>query len=73
MHFSTLTVLFGLTVSSLAMPFEKRANSTSDGVLTSQSYNDFSVSGGVGGNALAEVNAAFPVRFPSLGESLRCL
>jgi len=32
------------------------------GVLTVQTYDEFNVSGGVAGNALAEVNAKFPVR-----------
>jgi hypothetical protein len=59
MHFSTaLTVFLSLAASSLAAPhtLDKRA-----GVLKVQTYNQFSVSAGVGGNALAEVNAKFPV------------
>jgi hypothetical protein len=34
---------------------------SSAGVLTSKAYADFQVSGGVAGNALAEVQAKFPV------------
>jgi len=37
------------------------AGTTGASVLTVQDYNDFQVSDGVGGNALAEVNAKFPV------------
>jgi len=54
MRFSTLTLLLSLTTSILSAPTEKRA-------LKTQSYNQFQVSGGVAGNALAEVNAKFPV------------
>ncbi|KAK4230545.1 hypothetical protein QBC38DRAFT_356970 [Podospora fimiseda] len=52
------TVIFSLLASALALPMgspvEKRA-------LRVQTYSQFSVSGGVAGNALAEVNAKFPV------------
>jgi hypothetical protein len=40
------------------MKVNKRAAA---GVLTVQTYDEFNVSGGVAGNALAEVNAKFPV------------
>jgi hypothetical protein len=52
----TSTFLSALSLSSAAFsaPIVKRA-------LTAQSYNDFSVSAGVAGEALAEVNAKFPV------------
>lgn len=51
------TLLFSLAVSALAVPTtEKRA-----GVLTKQAYADFQISDGVAGNALAEVQAKFPV------------
>lgn len=59
MHFSTsLTVLLSLATATLSTPVDKRASA----VLTVQTYNAFSVSSGVAGNALAEVNAKFPVR-----------
>jgi len=56
------TLVFSLVVSALALPtsngglIAKRAD-----VLSVQSYADFQVSDGVGGNALDEVNANFPV------------
>jgi len=65
---STLaTLLVGLALSStaIASPIQvlPRANATgtSAAVLTAQSYDDFQVSDGVAGNALAEVNAKFPI------------
>ena len=65
MHFSNLAVLLSLSVASLAAPVDtgKRATAigTSASVLTAGSYSDFQVSDGVAGNALAEVNAKFPV------------
>lgn len=55
------TILFSLATSALALPTtgtqHKRA-----GVLTTQDYSQFQVSDGVAGNALAEVQAKFPVR-----------
>ncbi|TVY40755.1 hypothetical protein LOCC1_G008371 [Lachnellula occidentalis] len=60
MHFSApLALLLSLT-GALALP-TKRATGTSAAVLTVQTYNDFSVSSGVAGNALAETNAKFPI------------
>ncbi|RFU32711.1 hypothetical protein B7463_g3617, partial [Scytalidium lignicola] len=38
------------------------------GVLTEKTYNEFSVSGGVAGNALAEVNAEFPIDLNNLAD-----
>lgn len=62
MIFSKLALVLSLAVSSLAAPttnavVDKRAN-----VLTFKAYNKFQISDTVAGNALAEVNAAFPVR-----------
>lgn len=60
MHFSsTAAVFLSLALSSLAAPtpaqgLERRA-------LTFRSYNTFQISNGVGGDALNEVNKAFPV------------
>ncbi|KAH6684014.1 hypothetical protein B0J14DRAFT_693289 [Halenospora varia] len=60
MHLSApLAILLSLT-SALALPI-KRAAGASAAVLKVQTYNAFSVSSGVAGNALAEVNAKFPV------------
>ena len=56
-------LLFSLLTSSFALPTAngdrkiKRA-----AVLSVQDYSEFQVSNGVAGNALAEVNAKFPVR-----------
>lgn len=52
------TILFSLAASALALPatVEKRA------VLAATTYANFQVSSGVAGNALAEVQAKFPVR-----------
>ncbi|KAH9215221.1 hypothetical protein DL95DRAFT_140905 [Leptodontidium sp. 2 PMI_412] len=62
MHFSTVTLLFALVATTLSAPTHhaKRAHSVKR-ALTSKPYNDFSVSSGVAGSALAEVNANFPV------------
>lgn len=58
-------LFLSLSISTLALPtapsLDRRAN-----VLTTQTYNQFQVSTGIAGNALAEVNAKFPVRPPSL-------
>ncbi|EHK99402.1 hypothetical protein GLAREA_06695 [Glarea lozoyensis ATCC 20868] len=55
MRFSnTLLSILSLSSAVLAAPMNKRA-------LTVKSYNDFSVSAGVSGDALAEVNANFPI------------
>jgi hypothetical protein len=67
MHFSTpLTIFLSLT-GALAVPVnlsKKAATGTSAPVLKVQTYDEFNVSGGVAGNALAEVNAKFPVPPP---------
>lgn len=59
MHISAITLLLSLSASVISAPLGtsllgKRA-------LAVQTYNEFSVSGGIAGNALAEVNAKFPV------------
>jgi hypothetical protein len=56
MRFSASIVLSGLLATAFAAPIanEKRA-------LTATSYADFQVSDGVAGNALAEVQAKFPL------------
>ncbi|OCK76537.1 hypothetical protein K432DRAFT_462879 [Lepidopterella palustris CBS 459.81] len=59
MRFLTVFSLFGLAAFSFGAPTaipNKRA-----GVLTVQTYDEFQVSDGVAGNALAEVNAKFPI------------
>lgn len=61
MHFSASVSLMFLASSAIAAPaaLNKRAAA---GVLTQQTYANFQISDGVAGNALAEVNAKFPVR-----------
>lgn len=61
MHFSTIAVLLSLAASSLAAPAAEPNKRAAASVLKVQTYNAFSVSAGVAGNALAEVNAKFPV------------
>jgi hypothetical protein len=63
MHFSTTLTMFLSLTGALAAPIslDKKAATAAAGVLKVQTYDDFNVSGGVAGNALAEVNAAFPV------------
>lgn len=66
------TILFSLAASALALPapptevgiLEKRAAA----VLKTQTYANFQVSDGVAGNALAEVQAKFPVSTTQLSE-----
>ncbi|KAJ0121449.1 hypothetical protein J7T55_008613 [Diaporthe amygdali] len=53
-------VLF-LAASALALPTVQDGNHKRAAVLTKQSYADFQVSDGVAGNALAEVQAKFPI------------
>jgi hypothetical protein len=60
MHFSVSALLLGLVASSLAVPFQN-AGLKARQAITPQAYADFQVSDGVAGNALAEVNAKFPV------------
>ena len=72
MHFSTtFTVLLSFT-SALAAPIQLSKKAAAVGVLKVQTYDEFNVSGGVAGNALAEVNAAFPVHALPLYSSLPC-
>jgi len=59
MRFSTITLFLSLTASALSAPIERRA-------LKTQTYNQFQVSDGIAGNALAEVDAKFPVCLFSL-------
>lgn len=60
--FFKATIIVSLAVSALALPtIPKRA-----GVLTAQPYADFQISDGVAGDALAEVQAKFPVSVPEL-------
>ncbi|KAK4105848.1 hypothetical protein N658DRAFT_492354 [Parathielavia hyrcaniae] len=54
-------VLFSLLASSLAIPTANGDRKVKRGVLSVQDYADFQVSVGVAGNALAEVNAKFPI------------
>lgn len=54
--FFKATIILSLALSALALPTQKRA-----GVLTQQAYADFQISDGVAGDALAEVQAKFPV------------
>ncbi|KAI9648185.1 hypothetical protein NHQ30_002817 [Ciborinia camelliae] len=72
MHFSTLAILFSLSVASLAAPVDtlKRATTKAESasVLTAGSYSDFQVSDGIAGNALAEVNAKFPIDTSNLAD-----
>jgi len=53
------TFLLSLLTSSLALPIS--GNAVEKRALSVQNYSQFTVSGGVAGNALAEVNAKFPV------------
>ncbi|KIW65191.1 hypothetical protein PV04_07471 [Phialophora macrospora] len=58
MRFSSTTVLFALVALSAAGPIGLKKKA---GVLTVKPYSEFQVSDGVAGNALAEVNANFPI------------
>ncbi|KAF2708677.1 hypothetical protein K504DRAFT_467913 [Pleomassaria siparia CBS 279.74] len=55
MRFSTSIILSGLLAIGFAAPVTNRR------ALAVQAYNDFQVSDGVAGNALAEVQAKFPI------------
>ncbi|KAK7919900.1 hypothetical protein PG985_007922 [Apiospora marii] len=62
MQFSSFAVLFSLAASALAAPMPaESAPSLDKRALAFRKYNTFQISGGVGGNALAETNQAFPV------------
>ncbi|KAL2180351.1 uncharacterized protein P884DRAFT_289768 [Thermothelomyces heterothallicus CBS 202.75] len=54
-------VLFSLLASSFALPTGSADRTVKRGVLSVQNYSEFQVSDGVAGNALAEVNAKFPI------------
>ena len=62
MLFQPIIVVFIMALSSLAAPLSLHAKRAAAAVLKTQTYNQLSVSSGVAGNALAEVNAKFPVR-----------
>jgi hypothetical protein len=60
MYVSNIVVL-SFALASWAAPttsYHKRAD-----VLTFRPYNEFQISNGIAGNALAEVNKDFPVRY----------
>ncbi|ETS85820.1 hypothetical protein PFICI_03845 [Pestalotiopsis fici W106-1] len=61
MYLSNLAVVLSLAAASIAAPATSFAPYKRADVLTFRKYNDFQISDGVAGNALAEVNAAFPV------------
>ncbi|KAJ4421095.1 hypothetical protein N0V85_000318 [Neurospora sp. IMI 360204] len=56
-----LAFVFTLLTSVLAAPCEVDTRSLGKRALSAQSYSQFQVSSGVGGNALAEVQAKFPI------------
>lgn len=60
MHLSNL-FLFSLVTSSWALPTAITNRHLKRAVLSTQTYSQFQVSSGVGGNALAEVAQNFPV------------
>ncbi|CAK7205519.1 hypothetical protein SEUCBS139899_008295 [Sporothrix eucalyptigena] len=60
MYFSKALVL-AFAASALAMPTQDTKPQKRAGVLTATTYDNFQVSDGVAGNALAEVNANFPI------------
>lgn len=55
------TAVLFLAASALALPTAQDGHHKRAAVLTKQSYAQFQVSDGVAGNALAEVQAKFPV------------
>ena len=57
MRLSPTTVLLGIFALSTAAP----VNVKTKRALTVRPYSEFQISDGVAGNALAEVNAQFPV------------
>ena len=58
--------VFTLLTSALAAPCAVDTRDLSKRALSAQSYSQFQVSSGVGGNALAEVKAKFPVSYPAI-------
>ncbi|KAK6844728.1 hypothetical protein PG990_003092 [Apiospora arundinis] len=68
MQFSSFTVLLSLAASAFAAPMPAADSAPLDKrALTFRKYNTFQISGGVGGNALAETNQAFPVDMSNPG------
>ncbi|KAI0129172.1 hypothetical protein BJ170DRAFT_362400 [Xylariales sp. AK1849] len=59
MLFSGIAVVLSLAISTLAAPVSKAQKRVD--TLTFRTYNDFQISDGVAGNALEEVNEAFPL------------
>ncbi|KAL5594507.1 hypothetical protein BROUX41_001433 [Berkeleyomyces rouxiae] len=59
MYFSKFTILSSLVLSVLAAPTCDLGNTKRADTLTVKNYADFQVSGGVAGNALAEVDQEF--------------
>ncbi|KAF2488945.1 hypothetical protein BU16DRAFT_553686 [Lophium mytilinum] len=60
MRFSSTLLLIGLTTSVFAAPLDNAYHKRA-AVLTTRAYADFQISDGVAGNALAEVQAKFPI------------
>ncbi|ETS87579.1 hypothetical protein PFICI_01407 [Pestalotiopsis fici W106-1] len=61
MYFSKLAVILSVATSALAATTGTEAAQKQKRALTFQTYNDFQISSGTAGNALAEAQAAFPV------------
>ncbi|KIW83446.1 hypothetical protein Z517_02691 [Fonsecaea pedrosoi CBS 271.37] len=61
MYISPATILLSIVALSTAAPTGIGAKTKRANVLTVQPYSQFQVSDGVAGNALAEVNAKFPI------------
>lgn len=70
------TFLFSLAATALALPATKKEKAAAAGtgasILSVQDYADFQVSDGVAGNALAEVQAKFPVSLTRLAWDASC-
>ncbi|KAK9422010.1 putative Small secreted protein [Seiridium unicorne] len=60
MYFSKIAVVLSLAASAFAAPTGD-ASQKQKRALTFQTYNNFQISDGTAGNALAEAQAAFPV------------
>ncbi|KAK0617884.1 hypothetical protein B0T17DRAFT_495424 [Bombardia bombarda] len=60
MYFSA-AFLFSLVASTMALPTGSDSRNLAKRALSVQTYSQFQISGGVGGNALAEVKAKFPI------------
>ncbi|KAI5924242.1 hypothetical protein F4810DRAFT_151858 [Camillea tinctor] len=62
MFFSKIAIVLSVAASAFALPANLEAHKQKRaGVLTVQDYSQFQVSDGVAGNALAEVQAKFPI------------